>query len=409
MSFWSYLWHWAVVAFGRDLGLMKTPGQCLLGVGLCVLLGTLSYVLIQQTIRRRSLGKFEPRFEAPGRVWLSGSRIFTSLGAASVIAALSWVTCPPSNAAEVSHLVAWAPSAAAPMYVPIPLGHTARATSSGVSGVDYSSQLAVWQQKISAGSKIIQFSQSITNDFLRIGADWTSSAQKFTENSPSNPKKLAYIYGDSMARRHAPLLLSTLNNNSWKIIMRSFPGCPVADLGFYAATSYDKGCKEKQSSFFAEVKDKRPDLILMMDHRPELYGNSNVLKQASNVHFRAWDSTLQYLKRYTKQVVLLGPAPELPKSFIDCVSRSLAIDTNCNGTASLAPNLVYMERMVAFKNHTDFIDVVPWFCNGQVCPPVIDNQIVYLDKIHPSNKMAESMARLFKAKLISLGRWPDTK
>jgi len=295
------------------------------------------------------------------------------------------------------------------MYEQLAAVTTMRATSTGVSGVDYASQLAVWQQKISDGGRLKKFPESLTNDFLRIGADWNSPTQKFRENSPTNPKKLAYIYGDSMAQRYVPLLLSTLDNSTWKIVVRSFPGCPIATVTFYAASAYGKDCKDKQSSFFAEVKDKRPNLILMVDHRPQLYGNSNSLMQSSNVHFRAWDNTLQYLRTYTKQVVLLGMAPGLPKSFIDCVSRSMDIDADCNGTASLAPNLVDMQRVVAGRNHAYFIDVVPWFCNGRVCPPVIDNQIVFLDNVHPSNKMAESMARLFKAKLISLGCWPDTK
>jgi hypothetical protein len=210
-----------------------------------------------------------------------------------------------------------------------------------------------------------------------------------------------------MAKRYVPLLLYNLDQNTWKIVVRSFKGCPVADLTFYPDSVFKK-CKAMQDAFFDEVKIKRPDLVLMMDQRLTLYGNAKSLLSEKDLHYRAWDSTLRYLKRFSKQIFLLGPAPELSKNFSDCVLSDFSLDSRCNGSASLAFNLVEMERRAAANNNVDFTDVYPWFCKGKKCPPVIGDVIVYLDAVHPTNAMVKQLASLFTAKLRQLGKWPES-
>jgi hypothetical protein len=92
--------------------------------------------------------------------------------------------------------------------------------------------------------------------------------------------------------------------------------------------------------------------------------------------------TITQLKALTKRFILLSDTPSIP-SPAQCLSATGATQGSCLWPIEPARALAVTQvKSIATSTHVQFLDVTPWFCDGGLCPSVINDIIPYKDGAH---------------------------
>ena len=380
ISYSLYLWHWPVLILGRHLGFFESGPSVFLAVAISFLLAAASYRFIELPFLR---------IRIPNQV--SDSRVAGPISivlCAAVLAALSYVTSTQS----LSGLQTSAGSA----FVTTPIAQAS--APADAAELTYAEQLSAWQTKIAAGLKTRSLGGRAASEFGNLGSQWVNFPYNW--KAPNEQHK-AFIMGDSMSERANGILFQTLDPQTWSIMTRRVG--PAADITYFPGSGWPV---EQQQAALGEMAREKPDLVVLIDGRNSLYGNSPQVSDPTGQSFRAWASIVKKLRAISKQVVVLGVIPTLPKQIVDCVSRDLIIDATCRGDVGKFNNAEAMERKAVTQAGGIYLSTADWLCLNGKCPPVIGDDLVYLDGLHWSNAIIKGLAPLFKSELVSLDQWP---
>jgi len=423
ISFSVYLWHWPVVVFGRDLGLMNTLGQRLVGVGLCIFMGTISYWLIERTCLRIPLPKVRPGLEIPGRVGLGGSRVFTSLVTALVVAALSWVTYSSSSAAEASPSPNWVPPTSAAIYAPKvdPSKVGSDGNTVGKVGAESSTSLTpagkAWAQKVRAGLKLQSVSPTLGDALSKqtqVGladTDLPYVCQDLSKIFPAQGQYASYdcsfgppvssaahkllIVGDSDAWtiRNAILSQFDLQKVSLNVRVINSASCPFAAV---QGSSVVALCTKNRQRTYAEVKKYRPDYLLIADH-------ANVSSGFKGSYGSGLLDSVRAVRKKTGHIAIIGSQPERSLRSENCLDNKFKVVDACFFSATSGQNFRLAQQQVATLTGQAYIDPVSWLCAGAKCPPIIDDTMVFSDNHHYSSSFVKKIAPLIVEQLNKFG------
>jgi hypothetical protein len=380
ISYSLYLWHWPVVVFGRKLGYFESQASLLFAVLVSFVLAAVTYRFVELPFLRLRI----PNSVSKARVAGPTAMLMCLV----VLVGLSYV----SSAQSLNGLQ----SAAGPTLATV----TVIEVSPGKPDVEpaYPEQLGAWQAKIDQGLATHALEGRAALEFGNLASQWVNFP--FDWKAP-NQQRTAYILGDSMSERANGILFQSLDPKIWSIATRRIG--PAADQTFFPGLGLPV---EQQNAALQEIAREKPDLVVLIDGRNSLYGNSPDLANPKGQSYRAWASIVSKLRQSSREVVVLGSLPRLPKQLVDCVSRQLTIDRFCKGSVDDLVNTGAMEQAAVTSAGGVYLKTSAWLCLHGSCPPVIGGDIVYLDGIHWSNLTVKSLSSLFKAELRSTNRWP---
>jgi peptidoglycan/LPS O-acetylase OafA/YrhL len=218
----------------------------------------------------------------------------------------------------------------------------------------------------------------------------------FTDNSinPCNygdvtapPSKTVVLFGDSHALMWFPALDSLADQDGWHLIPQAKATCPPINITVYSPSlgGWYTGCNQWRAAVVARIQALHPALIVLGFSREYGIPDDHVV-----VDGPAWiqglTSMMTTLRATGAQVVLMGDVPYPQTGLVpDCLSAHLADATACTMPAQYPyynPSGVAQEEAVATATGSGYVNTRPWFCYGNTCAVIVDNNLVYRDDNH---------------------------
>ena len=349
ISYSLYLWHWpllVLVSYRQGMApLSSVQGLGLLGLSL--LLAVASYRFVEQPFRRaRKQGEAATR-----------ARVFAASGAGAFL------------------LVAIGVGFAATHGMP-------QRVSPEVLALDGARYPEI-PYKECVGKPV-----SLARSACRIGADGNS--------------KVVLVWGDSWAMAWAPALHQALKREGRPGVLALKLACaPLPGVNNRKWPT----CVEHNAQVLAWIQQYRPERVYLIaawnrwTSAEEGYPLEDPSGFTTNdrIFAAAYPRTLQAIRPYVKEIVIVGPTPGAP----DSLPYQLAL-THWNGIP--APSAV--SRLTSDNNAHGFwqvarqhasgvqvIDPTPWFCNRVTCRYSDAGDLLYRDGNHLSVAGAQFVAR----------------
>ena len=408
ISFSMYLWHWPVFVFGRNLDLMNTLAQRFTGVVVCIVLGTLSYWLVERTFLKIPLPKPTHRPNFNGRVGLVNSRILTSSATLLVVAGLGFVTYPSASASEGTKVTAWVPPASAASYAPgapLPQNSTSQEPGAVVP--------ADWEKSLADATALTQVPDNLDHPIsdLADSKKWEGhgfdcmNIRKSTvdcdrgsilSNRDNSAPKLV-ILGDSYASSMVPGLMAAFDPQVWNVRGYLRGECMFADVNVYRSGRVPfPDCPAHRQWAIDQAIKLRPSVVVIIQ-------NANTEHDGGRASFAlGMKKSLDKVSKSGAKVVVVGNIPTTG-NLSTCVLGESKLQLSCFRSPIEGQAYRSVEESTTVASGGIFINPVPWLCYENSCPPVIDDAIVKWDGSHLTTWFSKRLGPFIAADLRRAG------
>jgi peptidoglycan/LPS O-acetylase OafA/YrhL len=209
----------------------------------------------------------------------------------------------------------------------------------------------------------------------------------------TNSSKVVVLIGDSHAHQWTQAMSDVASKNNMKLLTYTKSGCPMSDItNTHPVQTRDyTECYSWRKKALQEIQQLKPEIIVTSGLN---YATSS---QATYAEYLA---TLQAI---SKKVIRLEDTPLPSQNIPECLVKNSQKIQLCS--LNLSKNtLNYNQRLAEIKAaqlaNISIIDPTEWFCNGQTCPAIIDNIVVYHDASHISNTYAKHLGELLEEKIF---------
>ncbi|MGO9334352.1 MAG: acyltransferase family protein [Acidimicrobiales bacterium] len=209
------------------------------------------------------------------------------------------------------------------------------------------------------------------------------------------------LVGDSTAGNWAPALNMGLKKSGYRLAVFGYAGCPAPDLLYTASTaSQYQRCNLWHSRLGPAIRALHPVAVIAVSGATDLGQISN----------RAW--TMGYARLFADATranpsavrVLMGTSPE----FAEPVPACLAAHRNpqqCSSRYTYGAGYygAYLARdaQVAAVVATRLVPTHQWFCDQDVCEPVIGRYVAFADVEHLTIDYSEYLSRAVTARVLT--------
>lgn len=209
--------------------------------------------------------------------------------------------------------------------------------------------------------------------------------------SPTNPAcnvvgPRIVVMGDSMANAWQPIALAVSGERRMPLVTMSRDGCPPA-TGTLALRDPGEGrrCRVLNDQRLAYVAAHRPEVVVLVSRWGWL--------QKHNPGFdEGVVSMIAAMSPLAKQILVIGPSPEMPASPQKCEALGVACVVPWDDyLAQSAEARRLMDRVAAIQN-VRVLDVASWLCGQGKCPGARDGNALYSDTFHVSRSAAARYA-----------------
>jgi peptidoglycan/LPS O-acetylase OafA/YrhL len=378
-SYSWYLVHWPVLTIAPlALDHALTTGQKWLVLFGSFALAVIMFYVVEQPIRTRPLLVRRPSF---------GLAVGAGLVVASVATALL-----VANAAVVPG--GGAPSAQA--------GGPASSVSVVENAVAVATTLSALPSNVTPSLTNAPKDHSATGSCLQ--ADTVSVPlpdRECTFGDLAATKTMALV-GDSHANAWEPAIDAFAKADHWKVVLYAKAACPPGVYTTYIDPLTNRlytQCNEWRTVVFDRLLALKPTVVLVTSELRTLDIDPSGLVQAIH-NYRASGARVVYLQD-TPSAVNIGSIP-------DCLAKHTTNVQKCSLPRRAAGTR--LEGMIQRRVSADaaqragalLLDPTNWFCTATVCPPVINNMIVYSDDSHTTATYITWLAPVLSNALRSL-------
>ncbi len=220
-----------------------------------------------------------------------------------------------------------------------------------------------------------------------------------TFGDPHGSKTIALV-GDSHANAWAPAFDAFGAANGWRVVLYAKGACPPGEYLNYIDPTTNRvytQCNQWRDAVFRRIDALKPDDVVFtselrtFDIDPTGMVQSVRAAQESGAH-------VIYLED-TPSALALGSIP-------DCLAENLGHIMRCSlQRANPSTRLEGMiqrsvEATAVRAAGATLIDPTKWFCTATVCPPVINNIIVYSDSTHTTATYIKWLAPVMSTALL---------
>lgn len=201
--------------------------------------------------------------------------------------------------------------------------------------------------------------------------------------------KTAYLIGDSYSYALAPALRIALGSG-WRIEILTRGSCePWAGARMGSDGRRDVACEAHNAEVLNYIVLHNPDLIVFSAAQKTSPVES--LRELEN----DFDATMSSLNGKAEKIIVI---PAVPGSgdFRYCLKGGNDI-SGCWGQVKSIKEFKSYQLSQASIKHYKAIDLTPYLCIGDFCPPLIGDLPVYVDGNHLSPEMSAQLGKILNA------------
>ena len=202
----------------------------------------------------------------------------------------------------------------------------------------------------------------------------------------ASPARRIVVVGDSHAQQLVGALLPIAERNNWQLITIIRGACPFSTASETDPDNAD--CLAWLAAAGEEIRTLRPDAVVTMATRDVRVG---LTEQTPPGFVEQWRN----LEADGIPVLALRDNPRFDHNVPDCVQNNPDDLDVCGASrADLYAPAPPWTQIPDLPPNVAFVDIADAVCEGDRCPPVIGNVLVYLDDNHLTASYSRSMADL---------------
>ncbi len=249
--------------------------------------------------------------------------------------------------------------------------------------------------------------------------DTTSAAVLTCEFGADDPERTIALVGGSHAAHWFPALMAIVEKNDWRLVNITKGACLFTDAQqSYKGRDYTE-CATWNDGVMTELEQLRPDAVFTTATSTSLDGETSA---GGEIVVEGYAQRWGELDQLGIDVVAVRDTPRFGFDTASClaengIERETDTDTDadtdagtdtaeCGGTRtdSMADEAPY-EGLDDVADNVSFIDLTDRLCDGDECPPVIGNVLVYWDGSHMTATFMRSMAPVLEPRLTDATGW----
>jgi peptidoglycan/LPS O-acetylase OafA/YrhL len=223
----------------------------------------------------------------------------------------------------------------------------------------------------------------------------------FTDAKPTvcsfgttKPTRTIVLFGDSHADELSTPIIALAQEQNWRIVTYLKASCSVAEIPVYSfrlRRDFSE-CTQWRATALAEILNLKPDAVIIVQFSTGYIQGPHTGLGEHAVNLATWSTgitkTLRVFDDAEIPVIIIRDTPTPGRNMRVCLARAdwrntPLTDCEIPRPVALLENVANAERHLAetFKR-AHFIDVSFVFCDPTICPPILDNTIVYRDANH---------------------------
>jgi len=206
------------------------------------------------------------------------------------------------------------------------------------------------------------------------------------------------LFGDSHAAMWLPALQLLGIDRHWRIVPVVKVACPPFEVTVFRA-SLGRAlteCNEWRPLAMDLVASEHPAIVFVASSRAyELVDGQG--RPLPTDPYQAWAAgmtrTLLALRQVAGRVVLIGESPHFAFDPPECLAENHRIE-DCTIPESQLVNTAYqaLERQTTSRTGVDLIPTIPWLCQEESCPLVLNDYLVYRNQGHLTATITTALA-----------------
>lgn len=379
ISYSLYLWHWPIlIGAEARYGALSTGTNLLLMV-FAVIPAGLTYLLVENPVRRSPALARRP--------WLT-----LRIGLACSL-------LPVAGAVAFQHI--WSGSGRPPGRGA--LGAVARPLTPSAAAAPPVDDVA-WFTPTAANARD-DVSAAYDNRSACITSGTSAKPTSCVYGDPAGTFTVALV-GDSHAAQWLPTLQGVAAERNWKIVSYFKSSCTYTAATVLLQGNPFTSCREWYDNVSARLVAEQPDLVLatsaatyrVYQDGEKLTGPANLDAFAAGLR-TAWTAL-------TAQGLKVAVIRDVPRPFIDvpeCVSRNRHTLSKCafDRSVGLAATSAQIASTTGLSG-VYLLDLTEYICPTDRCPAIIGNVLVYRDNNHMTATYARTLVRPLAAALDAL-------
>jgi hypothetical protein len=247
---------------------------------------------------------------------------------------------------------------------------------------------------------------SIEDDIPATSADGCHQNQADSEplnceyGNPEGPTVV--LVGDSHAAQWSPAVTEIAEQEGWNLVLHTKSACPFGTMVTGRDGGVYESCVEWNRAVLEEIMDERPALVITSSSTTNLPvdADGGTLSDAERAdrYLEGLLGPVRSMEDVGIDVALIADTPRPRRNVPECLATT---DLVSECTVSIGEALVPdIHRSVAeLVGDTTYINMTPWICTDELCPPIVDNVVVWRDTHHITATYALALAPVLSARL----------
>ncbi|OQO89543.1 hypothetical protein B1813_21690 [Saccharomonospora piscinae] len=217
-----------------------------------------------------------------------------------------------------------------------------------------------------------------------------------TVDPKGEPTSRVVVTGDSHSQQYIAALRPVVERRGWQVISMGKGGCPLT-----ADPTVAPDLRDWNQAVLAEIIDTRPDAVLTMATRDVRAG---LTEHTSPGYVAQWRA----LAAADIPVVAIRDSPRFDHEPSESVQQHGLNAAQCvvPDRSTCPPHPPYRDAP-GVPLTVEFLDFSDYYCEPDVCPPVIGNVLVYMDDNHVTATYLETMSPIVETRLVEALGWHD--
>jgi len=215
-------------------------------------------------------------------------------------------------------------------------------------------------------------------------------------------KRTVILYGDSNAANWAPAADIAATKLRLRLALVAMPGCAPGFMNYSSSqVAFSQRCETWHAHLAPLAARLHPIAVLLVSAgfvRPSPRGWPAAVNKAFEV-LSGGDAD-------TKRIVV-GTSPHFQSPVPQCLaSHPTAVqfcDINYSKSTSLHARDLARDAQVAVASHATLMPTAQWLCSKDLCSPIVNDMMVYLDRDHFSISYSKWLSGVFGEALKKYG------